>query len=133
MAPARRRNSLPPTPKPSTEKVKVDEFLDEVATEMFETISRIEEKPEKETPVEPETKATPTIIESIVPTEDLGPRFIEETSEKVAEVTKKPPTPRTTVDPRVAPPPQITTTPQLTPPPKRHPRNVPKFSPYKTR
>jgi hypothetical protein len=133
MAPARRRNSSPPTPKPSAEKVMVDEFLDEVATEMFETISRIEEKPERETSAEPETKATPTIIESIIPTEDLGPRFIEVTAEKVAEVTKNPPTPRTTATPQVPPSPQVTTTPQLTPPPKRHPRNIPKFSAYKTR
>jgi len=84
--------------------VSVEEFLDESAREMFETISRTEEEPEAPLPV---------VLPEITPTEDVGPRFVEE-----------PPTP----SPQVVTPPA---TPQLQPPPKRHPRNVPKFSRFK--
>ncbi len=84
--------------------MSVEEFLDESATEMFETISRTEKEAEAPLPV---------ILPEITPTEDVGPRFVEE-----------PPT----STPKVATPPA---TPHLQPPPKRHPRNVPKFSRFK--
>lgn len=84
--------------------MSVEEFLDESAREMFETISREEEKAEAPLPV---------ILPEITPTEDVGPRFVEEL-----------PTPQ----PQAVTPP---VTPQLQPPPKRHPRNIPKFSRYK--
>lgn len=52
-----------------------------------------------------ETK--PFVEEMIVPTDDLGPRFVEEP---------------------VTPTPEPQKVPELQPAPKRHPRNVPKFS-----
>ena len=92
--------------------MSVEEFLDESAREMFETISREEE--EAEAKVEEKAEAPlPVILPEITPTEDVGPRFVEE-----------PPTPQ----PQAVTPP---VTPQLQPPPKRHPRNIPKFSRYK--
>ena len=84
--------------------MSVEEFLDESAREMFETISQTEDEPEAPLPV---------VLPEITPTEDVGPRFTEE-----------PPAP----SPQVVTPPA---TPQLQPPPKRHPRNVPKFSRFK--
>ena len=91
--------------------MSVEEFLDESAREMFETISQTEEEPEAK--VEEKTEAPlPVILPEITPTEDVGPRFVE------------PPTP----SPQVVTPPA---TPQLQPPPKRHPRNIPKFSRFK--
>lgn len=101
---ATRRRSSDFTEQAKEETVSVEEFLDESAREMFETISRTEEEPEAPLPV---------VLPEITPTEDVGPRFVEE-----------PPTP----SPQVVTPPA---TPQLQPPPKRHPRNVPKFSRFK--
>ena len=101
---ATRRRSSDFTEQAKEETVSVEEFLDESAREMFETISRTEEEPEAPLPV---------VLPEITPTEDVGPRFVEE-----------PPTPL----PQVVTPPA---TPQLQPPPKRHPRNVPKFSRFK--
>jgi hypothetical protein len=101
---ATRRRSSDFTEQAKEETVSVEEFLDESAREMFETISRTEDEPEAPLPV---------VLPEITPTEDVGPRFVEE-----------PPTP----SPQVVTPPA---TPQLQPPPKRHPRNVPKFSRFK--
>jgi hypothetical protein len=122
MAPPRKRNasSFTPPSKAKVEEAKVEELLDEVATEMFETISHIEEEPEVETPVEPTPAPIPVVIDSIVPTEDAGPRFVEEPAPKVEAVKPKAPAPQ-----------EPTTVPQLTYPPKRHPRNIPKYSRYK--
>ena len=104
----RRRSSGFTTPK-EEETASVEDFLEDNAREMFETISREEEEAEAKTEVvEPE----PFIPMEIVPTEDVGPRFVE-------EVAAPAPAP-------VAPP-----APQLQPKPKRHPRNIPKFSRYK--
>lgn len=107
----RRRSSGFTTPR-EEETVSVEEFLDENAREMIETISLEEEQAEAK--VEKKREAPlPVILPEIAPSEDTGPRFVEET---------------------VTPPPQAptpTATPQLQPPPKRHPRNVPKFSRYK--
>ena len=92
--------------------MSVEEFLDESAREMFETISRTEEELE----VKEEEKVQdplPVILPEITPTEDVGPRFVEE-----------PPTPQ----PQAVTPP---VTPPLPPPPHRHPPNNPKFSRYK--
>lgn len=82
----------------STEEAKVNEFLEEVATEMFETISQAEEEPK------PETKKF--VEEAITPSEDPGPRFVETPVE--APPVKKPEAKPVA--------------------PKRHPRNIPKFS-----
>ena len=101
---ATRRRSSDFTEQAKEETVSVEEFLDESAREMFETISRTEEEPEAPLPV---------VLPEITPTEDVGPRFVEE-----------PPA----SSPQVVTPPA---TPQLQPPPKRHPRNVPKFSRFK--
>ena len=82
----------------TVEETKVEEFLEEAAQEVFEAISQ------KEEPAPP----IPVVIESIVPTEDPGPRFVEKAPEPaVPAVTPQPPQP-------VAP--------------RRHPRNIPKFS-----
>jgi hypothetical protein len=84
---------------------KPEELLEEVATEMFETISHEEEAVPVPVPV-----AKTFVVESITPTEDSGPRFIPEAE----------PTP-------------VAKTPELPKPvaPKRHPRNIPKFSRHK--
>lgn len=49
MATTRKRNSgfIAKTEEPKAETVEISELLDEVATEMFETISRIEETVEE--------------------------------------------------------------------------------------
>lgn len=92
--------------------MSVEEFLDESAREMVKTISQTDEEPE--TKVEEKIEAPlPVILPEITPTEDVGPRFVEE-----------PPTP----SPQVVTPPATS---QIQPPPKRHPRNVPKFSRFK--
>ncbi len=92
--------------------MSVEEFLDESAREMVKTISQTDEEPE--TKVEEKIEAPlPVILPEITPTEDVGPRFVEE-----------PPNP----SPQVVTPPATS---QIQPPPKRHPRNVPKFSRFK--
>ncbi len=89
-----------------TEEAELAEFLDEVATEMFETISR---KEEEEQP-EPTKVEQPFVAPSVIPTEDPGPRFIPEPEPTPVAKAPEPPKP-------VAP--------------RRHPRNIPKFSRYK--
>jgi hypothetical protein len=59
----------------------------------------------------------PVVIESIVPTEDAGPRFVE----KPVEVVKQEPAPEIV----------SSSAPVLPHPPKRHPRNIPKYSRHK--
>lgn len=88
----------------TAEENEIKELLDEVATEMFETISQKEE---------PAPEPEPYVPMDIVPTDDVGPRFVE-------------PDPQPTVV-------EQETTPQPLQPvaPRRHPRNVPKFSRYK--
>ena len=104
---ATRRRSSGFTPPKDEETPTIEEFLDASAREMFETISREEEEAEaKNEVVEPE----PFVPMEIVPTEDAGPRFVEEVA---------------------APAPVAPPAPQLQPKPKRHPRNIPKFSRYK--
>lgn len=80
---------------PREETAEIEEFLEENVREMFETFSQVVEAP-------------PQIIEEIVPTEDPGPRFVEEVA---------PPAPVVVATPA----PQPVTS-------KRHPRNIPKFS-----
>ena len=87
-----------------SEEKQLEEFLDAAAVEMFETLSREEEASTEETQV-----VKPFVEEIIVPTEDLGPRFLEKEAEP-------------------APAPKPTPAPELKPRPKRHPRNVPRFS-----
>jgi hypothetical protein len=67
-----------------------------------------------------EVKPAPVVIESIVPTEDVGPRFVE-TPEAEIEVE----------EPQLAPRPVRTSAPLKAHPPKRHPRNIPKYTRYK--
>lgn len=75
--------------------------------EMLEPVKEIiEAENEAESPV---IYNVPFVEETIVPTPDLGPRFLEEST----------PTPEPAPSPK---------TPVLQPPPKRHPRNVPRFS-----
>jgi hypothetical protein len=109
---ATRRRSSGFTEQAKEETVSVEEFLDSHAREMFETISQTEEEPEAK--VKEKTEAPlPVILPEITPTEDVGPRFVEEPS---------------TPSPQVVTPPATS---QIQPPPKRHPRNVPKFSRFK--
>jgi hypothetical protein len=67
-----------------------------------------------------ESKPAPVVIESIVPTEDVGPRFVETlvVEDEVEE-------------PQLAPKPVRTSAPLKAHPPKRHPRNIPKYTRYK--
>lgn len=69
--------------------------------------NEVEEAVETEETVAPEV----FVEEVIVPTDDLGPRFVEVESVEV----KTEPTP----EPKKQ---------ELLPPPRRHPRNVPRFS-----
>lgn len=109
---ATRRRTSGFTPPKDEETPTIEEFLDASAREMLETISREEE--EAEAKVEEKADAPlPVVLPEITPTDDVGPRFVEESP---------------------SPQPQAVTssaTPQLQPPPKRHPRNIPKFSRYK--
>jgi hypothetical protein len=84
------------------------ETEEQVLIEATETLEVTEEIHEiiMEGPVA-EVKSEPFVEQTIVPTEDPGPRFLE-----------APPTP--------APAPKKA--PTLQPAPKRHPRNIPKFS-----
>jgi hypothetical protein len=59
----------------SEEETKVEELLEEVATEMFETISHKEEKAVEEKPY---------VAPSITPTPDAGPRFLPKEEQPVA-------------------------------------------------
>ena len=79
------------------ERENLEEFQEVTANEVFEMIELAEEKIE----------TAPFFEDCIVPTEDLGLRFVE-TSEPPAAATLP-----------VAP---------LKAPPRRHPRNTPKFS-----
>jgi hypothetical protein len=93
------------TPESEAEEATVTEFLEEVATEMFETISQEEEAVVESKPIE-----TPFVVESITPTADPGPRFVPEPDP--IPVAKAPELPKMVA-------------------PKRHPRNIPKFSHYR--
>jgi hypothetical protein len=121
MATTRKRSSGFTKPAEEvTEEAQLSEFLDEVATEMFETISQKEEEAKEEPAPQPKV-STPVIIESILPVEDVGPRFVDvEPEEELKQATKA-----TTPTPAPAP--------RNAHPPKRHPRNVPKFTPFKSR
>ncbi len=106
MATTRKRSSnFTKPPEEVTEEAQLSEFLEEVSTEMFETISQKEE----EQPELPKVEQ-PFVAPSIIPTEDPGPRFIPKTEPTLVTKDPEPPKP-------VAP--------------RRHPRNIPKFSRYK--
>lgn len=102
MATTRKRTSgFSEKPKEeSTEQEEIEQMLDVLAQDTFEEISKKEEL------------VVTFIPQEIVPTEDVGPRFVEE--------TPAPPTPVVQQSAQ-----------KLQPPPKRHPRNIPKFSRYK--
>lgn len=119
MATSRRKTSGFTAPK-EEETVLVEEFLDESAKEVFESIAITEEKEEVEevkeeeapapapvAPPAPAPKPAAVLLPDIIPTEAPGPRFVEPTPEPVAKPVAAP---------------------KLNPPPKRHPRNVPRFS-----
>jgi len=99
MATTRKRTSGFSTDTETEEQVLVE------ATETLEVTEEVQEIIMEE-PVA-EVKSEPFVEQTIVPTEDSGPRFLE-------------------VPPAAAPEPKKT--PELKPAPKRHPRNVPKFS-----
>lgn len=86
------------------------ETEEQVLVEATETLEVTEETHEiiMEEPVA-EVKSEPFVEQTIVPTEDLGPRFLE-------------------TPPALAPAPEPKKAPTLQPAPKRHPRNIPKFS-----
>jgi hypothetical protein len=90
----------------STGAEENDTNLDEIAEIVEEQAA---EKMEEPLPVvTPPSK--PFVEETIVPSEDVGPRFVKE----------------------VEPPPAIEkVAPKLSVAPKRHPRNIPKFSRHK--
>ena len=90
------------------EEAAVTEFLEENAREMFETFSRSEE---------PAVEEKPFVAQSITPTPDPGPRFLDKEPQLVA---------------KPAPPAQKEPGAILNPKPqRRHPRNVPRFSAYR--
>lgn len=89
--------------KDESEEARVEELLEEVSTELFEIIN---EKEEAALTIEPPVKAF--VEESIIPTEDVGPRFL---GEKLPAL----PVNQEVTEPKVK---SI----------RRHPRNTPKFS-----
>lgn len=102
MATTRKRTSgfsEKPKEDESTEQKELEQMLDVLAQETFEEISQ------------KEAIAPVFVPQEIIPTEDVGPRFLE------PEVT--------------AVPAESRPEPQLKAPPKRHPRNIPKFSRFK--
>ncbi len=104
--PRKRSSGFSEKPKEEiSEEGQLSEFLDVVATEMFETISQKEEEQPQ-----PQKVEQPFVAPSIIPTEDPGPRFIPEPEPTPVAKAPEPPKP-------VAP--------------RRHPRNIPKFSRYK--
>ena len=96
------------TDKPKAASVEAEE-------EISLNVPTVEVTPE-EKPV-PAPEPMPVVIESIVPTEDVGPRFVE----KPVEEAKPDPTPEIV----------RSSAPVLLHPPKRHPRNIPKYSRHK--
>lgn len=109
---ATRRRSSGFTESQVEETASLEEFLDESAREMIEIISQAEEEPEAKVEQRVATPL-PVVLSEITPTEDVGPRFVEETPTPPSQVVVASPTPK------------------LQAPPKRHPRNIPKFSRYK--
>jgi len=105
---ATRRKSTGFTEFKQEETASVEQLIEVITDEILETVAQSEAEVNPVVITEP-----PFVAPEIIPTDDVGPRFVEETA-----------TPR----------PQVVTpaaTPQLQPPPKRHPRNIPKFSRYK--
>jgi hypothetical protein len=109
MATTRRRApGFAEKPKVAFAEVKEEISLDEPTVET----------PPEEIPVSiPPPAPMPVVIESIVPTEDAGPRFVE----KPVEEIKQESTTETV----------CSSAPVLPHPPKRHPRNIPKYSRHK--
>jgi glycine cleavage system protein P-like pyridoxal-binding family len=104
MATPRKRSTAGLTAKPAeetTEKEELEGFLDAMAMETFETIERQEEVKE-----EPKEEPKKEVIQEIVPTEDPGPRFVEQPI--VQSGTPAPP-----AEPKK---------------PRPHPRNIPRFT-----
>jgi hypothetical protein len=114
MATTRRKTSgFTEKPKVASTEAKEEILLDEPTEEIAP-----EEIAPEETPVPvPPPAPMPVVIESIVPTEDAGPRFVE----KPVEEVKQEPTPEIV----------SSSAPALLHPPKRHPRNIPKYSRHK--
>lgn len=107
MATTRRRASgfdKPPESEPVLSVVDEDAMNDE-QTEMKEEVETV-----IITPLPVIAESAPFVEETIVPTEDFGPRFLEVT------------------EPETPAPKKATPEAKLMPGPKRHPRNVPRFS-----
>ena len=101
----KRRSSGFSTPS-EEEANSVEEFLDSVSQEMFETISQTES--ESEAKIEEVEKPLPV---AITPSEAREPKIVEESVAVPALSAEQPP--------------------RLQPKPRRHPRNTPKFSRHK--
>jgi len=97
MATTRKRTSGFSSPEETEETPTFDAL-----TESVSEVTEVEEQVEVLA-----TPPKPFVEETIAPTEDLGPRFLEEAP---------------------APEPKKVQPPELKPAPKRQPRNVPKFS-----
>ena len=105
VAPRKKTSSFSSKLSESVEEVKaVEEFLEQAASET------LEEKVEVAVPA--------PVIESITPSEDLGPRFVDEPKVQATSTV----TPEKPSTPQAAPPAPVVH------PPKRNPRNVPRFS-----
>ena len=113
-------------PEKTQEEVEIDAFIDAVTDGIFQNL-------EKEEEVAP--APTPVVIESIIPTEDSGPRFAVEIPPEKKE-SKKPvllevPNETVTRVVKAAPVPAAEASTPVVHPPKRNPRNIPRFSRYK--
>jgi hypothetical protein len=101
-APRRKTSGFSLEPLENPQETLVEITSEEVICE--------EEKTEE---ILPEEDLAP-VLESITPTEDAGPRFVEKKQEEVAEVPETP-----------------TPVSVMVHPPKRNPRNIPRFSRYR--
>ena len=106
MATSRRKTAGFTAPEAEEGTASVEILLDENAAEVFETTSQTDSVTETKL-----VETAPFVEQEIIPTEDVGPRFVEEL-----------------LPPSHAP---NAVAPKLENPPKRHPRNIPKFSRFK--
>ena len=107
VAPRKKTSGFTSKPVESTEEMKeVEEFIEDTTFEILTEVSK-----EEKTTTSPEL--APFVVESITPTEDLGPRFVEKVEEPPKAVT---------------PEASASSVKAVVHPPKRHPRNVPRFS-----
>ena len=133
VAPRKKTSGFSAKPVEKTqEEVEIDALIDAVTDDVFQNLEKVEE-------VAPAPAPIPVVIESIVPTEDSGPRFKAEPAKEkkepkkpaLLEVPDEAATRVVKAAPAPAPAPALEVSAPVAHPPKRNPRNVPRFSRFK--